>query len=55
MKKKKKNNKRKKFVPNQKANTYDVGYKCLSENNNCYYVVSLNIKEKKYWKRVSNN
>lgn len=43
--------KRKKFVPNQKANFFDVGFRCLSENNNCYYVVSLNKRNHKYWKR----
>ena len=47
------NNKRRKFVPNQRACSFEVGYKCLSENNNCYYVVSLNIKQRKYWKRLS--
>jgi len=43
--------KRKKFVPNKKANQFEVGYRYLSENNNCYYFVSLNKRNHKYWKK----
>ena len=43
--------KRKKFVPNQKANLFETGYRCLSDNNNCYYIVSLNKRNHKYWKK----
>ena len=46
------NTSRRKYVPNQKASLFNVGYKCLSENNNCFYIVTLNKKQFKYWKRV---
>lgn len=44
--------KKKKFVPNLKASNFEVGYKCISENNNCLYVVSLNTNNIKRWSKV---
>lgn len=49
------NNKKrkKKFVPNKKAKDFEVGFRCVSENNSCLYKVSLNKKNNKIWSRIN--
>ncbi len=41
------------FVPNKKAKDYEIGYQCLSENNNCNYKVILNKNNHKIWKKIN--
>lgn len=44
--------KKKKYIPNFKTTNFEIGYQCISENNNYLYEITLNKFDNKVWKRV---